>query len=72
MLSILSNLALTAKIARNSAEVFRDRYLTPAAQACYWRSIVKGWTEISFAPELWEMSPSGTSRMKGVPSETFM
>jgi hypothetical protein len=41
------------RIAENSARVFRDRYLTPAAQACYWRRLFKAWSTVSFTPELY-------------------
>ena len=39
------------RIANNSVRTFRERYLTPAAEACYWRKLIKGWSEVSFEPE---------------------
>ncbi|KAF7585733.1 hypothetical protein BBP40_010183 [Aspergillus hancockii] len=35
------------RIANNSVKTFRERYLTPAAEACYWRALWEGWAEIS-------------------------
>lgn len=31
------------RIANNSVTTFRERYLTPAAEACYWRSLFDGY-----------------------------
>lgn len=31
------------RIANNSVKTFRERYLTPAAEACYWRSLFDGY-----------------------------
>ena len=43
------------KIAQESVATFRDRYLTPAAEACYWRRMVKRWSEVqAFETKLWE------------------
>ncbi|KAJ5272443.1 hypothetical protein N7478_007568 [Penicillium angulare] len=42
------------RIAHNSAKTFRERYLTPAAEACYWRSLFDGygnvWNSSGVAP----------------------
>lgn len=61
-------------IAANSAATFRDRYLTPAAQACYWRAMVRGWAEVSFEPDLWESASKtgGRRRTRGVTFESFV
>ena len=40
------------RIANNSVATFRDRYLTPAAQACYWRRLFWSWRSVSFEPQL--------------------
>ncbi|PYH47966.1 DUF821 domain protein [Aspergillus saccharolyticus JOP 1030-1] len=34
------------RIARNAVRVFRERYLTPAAEACYWRELVWGYAGV--------------------------
>ena len=60
------------RIADNSAAVFRDRYLTPAAQVCYWRRLFKGWAEVSFEPDLHHQDGSGNWKRRGTPYETFM
>jgi hypothetical protein len=41
------------RIADNSVKLFRDRYLTPAAQACYWRALFRAWRSVSFEPEFY-------------------
>jgi hypothetical protein len=58
------------RIADNSARTFRDRYLTPAAQACYWRELIRVWADVSFEPEAWE-KVDGKKRLRGIPFETF-
>lgn len=42
------------RIADNAVKTFRARYLTMAAESCYWRRLVKGYSEVSFAPEPFE------------------
>ncbi|KAI9733041.1 MAG: hypothetical protein M1834_003586 [Cirrosporium novae-zelandiae] len=56
------------QIALNSVTTFRDRYLTPAAEMCYWRKLVRGWREVSFEPEF---SNSTNGRWRGVPFERY-
>ncbi|TKX22774.1 hypothetical protein C1H76_4808 [Elsinoe australis] len=66
-------------VARRSKEVFRDRYLSPAAEACYWRELIRGWSEVQdFTPEFWEevaVEEDGVKRMirkpRGVPFESY-
>ena len=42
------------RIANESKRTFRDRYLTPAAEACYYRRMYKEWANLQkFEPELW-------------------
>ena len=52
MTDLLGAPVKAASIAANSIEMFRDRYLTPAAIACYWRRMFQRWSEVSFGPEL--------------------
>ncbi|KAF2090786.1 hypothetical protein K490DRAFT_15486, partial [Saccharata proteae CBS 121410] len=47
----LEHMEEAEKVADNSIKTFRDRYLTPAAQACYWRKMFWAWREVSFEPE---------------------
>ena len=34
------------RIANNSVKTFRERYLTPASEACYWRSLFGGYGSV--------------------------
>ncbi|EKG17488.1 Lipopolysaccharide-modifying protein [Macrophomina phaseolina MS6] len=55
-----------ARIAKNSVDTFRDRYLTPAAEACYWRRMIRNWAEVqAFAPSAYEevKGKDGKTRM---------
>ena len=61
------------RIADNNVKVFRERYLTAAAEACYWRALIWGWAAVSFKPELYEMDDStGHFRFRGLRVESFM
>ena len=62
--------ALAHRIARNNVETFRNRYLTPAAEACYWRRLFRSWATVSFEPEFYELV-NGTKRWRGLPFESF-
>jgi len=64
------------RIADNAVRTFRDRYLTPAAQACYWRKLFNAWSTVSFEPELYRTvkdDVTGRIRRKsrGTPFESF-
>lgn len=71
------------KIADNARRTFRERYLTPAAEACYWRALIRGWASVQgFTPQKWieteeeDWHPgSGGKKMKktprGVPFEAY-
>lgn len=63
VLALLANPEKARRIAQNGVETFRDRVLTPAAQNCYWRKMLNGWSEVSFDP---------VAADKGVSFETFM
>ena len=39
------------RIANNTVATFRDRYLTPAAETCYWRELFKTWAEVTEPPK---------------------
>jgi hypothetical protein len=60
------NMAEAEKIARNSVRTFRERYLTQAAEACYWRRLIRAWREVSFEAEM------GTQRGLGMRVENFV
>lgn len=63
-------------IALRSTKVFRDRYLTPAAQACYWRQMFRAWSSVSFEPQLYRTIKDDLGRVRrksrGTPFETFV
>ena len=42
------------RIADNAVATFRARYTTMAAESCYWRALVRGWSEVAFQPETHE------------------
>lgn len=61
------------RIASNNVRTFRERYLTPAAEACYWRKLIRGWAEVSFEPEFYKADVNGTGGRvwRGLPFESF-
>lgn len=70
---LLADPARAKTIAQNGVDTFRDRYLTPASQACYWRELFRGWASVSFEPELWGVDKEdGRRTIRGVPFETFV
>ncbi|KAF1971699.1 hypothetical protein BU23DRAFT_590588 [Bimuria novae-zelandiae CBS 107.79] len=71
VLGLLKEPNLAHKIATNGQKTFRDRHLTPAAQACYWRKLFHAWANVSFQPKPFE-TVDGRARLRGVPFETFV
>lgn len=65
---LLLNPAEAQRIADNSVKTFRERYLTLAAEACYWRSLWKGYADVSESPKLWDQ---GKKKKRGLRYETF-
>ncbi|KAI0173123.1 glycosyl transferase family 90-domain-containing protein [Hypoxylon sp. FL1284] len=60
------------RIALESTAVFRDRYLTPAAEACYWRRMIHTWHAVmNFEPRRFETKADGTKVRRGVSWERF-
>lgn len=71
------------KIAEESVRVFRERYLTPAAEACYWRALMRGWASAQgWQPEFWGVQrengtlgrvglEKGEMVWRGVPWESY-
>lgn len=67
------------RLADNVRTTFRDRYLTPAAQTCYWRRLIRGWSEVAFQPLIYEdveIDVSGTNetetKLRGISFEAFI
>lgn len=48
MEDLLLNPEKAQRIADNNVKTFRERYFTPAAEACYWRALWAQWAEISW------------------------
>ncbi|KAI1371405.1 glycosyl transferase family 90-domain-containing protein [Hypoxylon crocopeplum] len=59
------------RIAQESTRVFRDQYLTPAAEACYWRRMIRNWRAVmDFEPRRYE-TKDGIKVRRGVSWERF-
>lgn len=75
MTDLLSHPTEAKRIARNAADMFRDRYTTPAAQTCYWRELFHKWASISaeFDPYEDVVTADGTKerRMRGITHEEY-
>ena len=68
---LLDNPDVAEQIAENSVKTFRDRYLTPAAEACYWRRLIRAYASVcDFEPTFYTDSQGTKSR--GVPYESFI
>jgi hypothetical protein len=50
----LDNTYEAQRVADNAVATFRDRYLTLAAETCYWRRLIHGWREVAYEPEIYE------------------
>ena len=72
MANLLDNPAKAQKIADNSVKTFRERYLTPAAEACYWRVLWRGYAKVSDPAELWALDRDGNKVKNGLRYETFL
>ena len=60
-----------SKIAQRSLETFGERYLTPAAETCYWRRLFHGWASVSAKPRFYK-EENGTMVWRGLPVESFL
>ena len=72
MSNLLDHPEKAQKIADNSVKTFRERYLTPAAESCYWRALWRGYGQVSDRAELWTTRPDGTLGKRGLRHETFI
>ena len=67
---LVNNTAAAQRIAENSVKTFRERYLTPAAEACYWRSLFEGYRSV------WNSTVSSwsdrTGKERGLRYESFL
>ncbi|RFU24427.1 hypothetical protein B7463_g11911, partial [Scytalidium lignicola] len=76
MEELIENDELAERIAENNVKIFRERYLTPAAETCYWRKLIRGWATVSFQPEFYsnETGKNGTDKevkWRGLPVESY-
>lgn len=71
MAHLLANPDKAQRIADNSVKTFRERYLTPAAEACYWRNLWEGYAAVSESPKLWR-GDGKDKRKRGLRFETFV
>lgn len=66
---LVDNPETAERIADNAARVLRDRYLSPAAESCYWRELVRKYASVcEFEPVL--VGSDGKGR--GVPFESWV
>ena len=72
MANLLDNPAKAAKIADSSVRVFRERYLTPAAEACYWRALWRAYGNLSEPAKLMHTRSDGKVVKRGLRYESFM
>ena len=71
VIRLQKNDKLARKIANNNVFTFRERYLTPAAEVCYWRYLIQGWSSVSFTPSPWELK-DGVKKWRGLPVESYL
>lgn len=65
---LLDNPGAAERIANNAVRTLRDRYLTPAAEACYWRHLIRQYASVSdFQPELFESGSVGRGKSEVKP-----
>ncbi|KAF2768113.1 hypothetical protein EJ03DRAFT_352380 [Teratosphaeria nubilosa] len=75
------NIAASEAIATNARRIFREQYLTPAAEACYWRALIRGWSSVqgfevqAYEPDAlhddWQGGRRSTKRVRGTPFESY-
>lgn len=69
---LVDNPGTAERIAENAVRTFRDRYLTPAAESCYWRELVRRYGEASaFEPVLFG-DRGGEKVRRGVHFESWV
>ncbi|KAL4920806.1 DUF821 domain protein [Aspergillus aurantiobrunneus] len=70
---LIDNPETAERIAQNAVRTFRDRYLTPAAESCYWRHLIRRYAaSCEFEPVLFETSRSGKRVARGVHFESWV
>lgn len=72
MTELLGDPKKAQSIADNSVTTFRERYLTPAAEACYWRALWRAYANVSEPADLWRLEVDRTQTKRGLRYETFV
>lgn len=65
---LLQNPDKAEHIANNNVKTFRERYLTQASEACYWRALWDGWAKATANTP----GPSVPVYKRGLPYESFL
>jgi hypothetical protein len=65
---LMENDAKSERIAANNIKTFREHYLTPAAETCYWRKLIRGYAKVSFEPDFFDSH----GKWRGLPVESFL
>lgn len=61
-----------ARIGEETKKTLRDRYMTPAAEACYIRQMIHEWAKVqNYEPQLYKQR-DGKETMRGRSWERFM
>ncbi|KAL2866483.1 DUF821 domain protein [Aspergillus lucknowensis] len=69
---LIDNPETAERIADNAVRTFRDRYLTPAAESCYWRYLIRKYAaSCEFEPVLYEVR-RGERVARGVHFESWV
>ncbi|KAK3070509.1 hypothetical protein LTR53_010328 [Teratosphaeriaceae sp. CCFEE 6253] len=71
MAELIADPAKAERIADNAAAQFRDRYLSPAAETCYWRRLFQVWKEMAFEVDPWNRTVEGKGEGKLVKGMTY-
>ena len=69
---LLSHPDEAKRIADNSVRTFREKYLTPAAEACYWRALWRAYGSVAPSADLWRLEVDGRRTKRGLRYETFL
>ena len=73
MANLLGDPAKAEQIANNNVRTFRERYLTPAAEACYWRALWRAYAQVSEPAELWQSNNKDEQKTRrALRYETFL
>ncbi|KAF7190073.1 Protein O-glucosyltransferase 1 [Pseudocercospora fuligena] len=65
------------KIADNARTMFRERYTTPAATACYWRKLLRAYARVAFTPRTTAIKENkhklaSKEQLRGISFEEFI